>query len=82
MPTRARTRDKAREYRIARERRLNSIQRELDYAAVQAAAAERKARRGKVRRERGRQPTQADYLDYVSRPPGYQPDFGDDPPPF
>ncbi|HYJ57173.1 MAG TPA: DUF222 domain-containing protein [Mycobacterium sp.] len=82
MPTRTRSREQARENRITRERRLNAIQRELDYAAAQAAAAERRARRQKGHRANEQQPTPPDYLDGLFHPPGYQPDYGDDPPPF
>ncbi len=45
MPTRTRSREQSREYRITQQRRLNAIQRELDHAAAQAAAAERAAKR-------------------------------------
>ena len=82
MPTRTRSREQAREYRITRERRLNAIQRELDYAAAQTAAAERRARRQKGHPAKEQQPTPPDYLDGLFHPPGYQPDYGDDPPPF
>ena len=82
MPTRTHSREQARDYRITRERRLNVIQRELDYAAAQAAAAERQARRQKSHRTNEQQPTPLDHLGYLSHPPGHQPDYGDDPPPF
>mgnify|MGYP003462621252 FL=1 len=86
MPTRTRSREQSREYRITQQRRLNAIQRELDHAAAQAAAAERQARRDKTRHEARRaleqQRTHGEDLYYPVRPPGYQPDYGDDPPPF
>ena len=84
MPTRIRSREQAREYRITRERHLNAIQRELDLAAAQAAAAERAAKR--AQKQNRKQTPDHDPIDYLglslSRPPGYQPDYGDDPPPF
>ena len=82
MPTRARSREQARDYRITRERRLNAIQRELDYAAAQAAATERRARRQKIHRANEQQPTPPDYLDGLFRPLDDRPNYGDDPPPF
>jgi hypothetical protein len=84
MPTRTRSREQAREYRITQQRRLNAIQRELDHAAAQAAAAERAAKRAqKHNRNQTPGPDPIDYLGLsLSRPPGYQPDYGDDPPPF
>ncbi|AFM15285.1 protein of unknown function DUF222 [Mycolicibacterium chubuense NBB4] len=74
MPTRRRTRAQARASRIARERQLNAVQRELD----RAAADERKAQRG----AREQQSPRRRYRDYFDESLSHRPDYGDDPPPF
>jgi hypothetical protein len=84
MPTRRRTRAQTRAARIARERKLNAEQRALEQAAAAAAAAERHAFLEKLHRATGRDDHgYADYFTHLdTRPPGHQPDYGDDPPPF
>lgn len=76
MPTRRRTREQSRAARIATERRLNAIQRDLDIAAAAARQAERAAKRAQKQTQPPPPPS------YEFPPAGYEPDYGDDPPPF
>ncbi|MGB3352765.1 MAG: HNH endonuclease signature motif containing protein, partial [Mycobacterium sp.] len=78
MPTRRRTREQSRAARIATERRLNAIQRDLDIAAAAAQQAQRAARRAQKQTQTPPTPIPS----YEFPPAGYEPDYGDDPPPF
>ncbi|MDY6999852.1 MAG: HNH endonuclease, partial [Actinomycetota bacterium] len=75
MPTRRRTRAQTRAAYITRERELNAVHRELDRAAVAEVS-------GKHRRNRPEQVIADVIRRSLDRPPGYRPDYRDDPPPF
>ena len=88
MPTRRRRRAQAKAAYVARERELNTIQRELDRTASIKAAEQRRAGREAVRAASSKGAQWAvrqdgvDHLRSATCPPGHQPDYGDDPPPF
>ncbi|MBX7431113.1 hypothetical protein JDV09_03160, partial [Mycobacterium sp. Y57] len=67
---------------ITRERRLNALQRELDRAAAEQAAEQRRAKAAAEREAKPPRPSPDLDDRFPIRPPGYQPDYGDDPPPF
>ncbi|MBX7434999.1 HNH endonuclease [Mycobacterium sp. Y57] len=77
MPTRRQTRAQAKAAHITRERRLNALQRELERSQAQPRPPMCKEAQREARQQAADNVTQS-----LSRPPGYQPDYGDDPPPF
>ncbi|MBX7434624.1 hypothetical protein JDV09_21365, partial [Mycobacterium sp. Y57] len=87
MPTRRRTRAQNHAAYITRERHLNALQRELDRAAAQKAAEERRAKRAALLATPGgaQWAARLERIDHLLQPlshPPEQPDYGNDPPPF